>query len=186
MDDKNTVKVRVYGQEYAVSGNMQRDYILKLADFVDGKMREVGSGTNYSMTGVAVLAAMIIADESFSKEKDLEDFNNLTDELKGRAAKFEELWNQAQQNIARYKEDSDKLPQILHELNEEKKFNEVLRGRVEELTARAEEFENAPAQAQKTIQDLEAKCRDIESSFFDIQMENIHLKNELEALKRQR
>jgi hypothetical protein len=34
------------------------------------------------------------------------------------------------------------------------------------------------------IKELEAKCRDIESSFFDIQMENIHLKNELETLRK--
>ena len=69
---------------------------------------------------------------------------------------------------------------------EVKKHNETLRGRVEELTNSLEYQQSLPDQSAKKIEELEAKCRDIESSFFDIQMENIRLKNENETLKKQR
>jgi len=35
-----------------------------------------------------------------------------------------------------------------------------------------------------TLQELEAKCKDMESSFFDLQMENIHLKGDLDRYKK--
>ena len=54
---------------------------------------------------------------------------------------------------------------------------------MEDLIARVQKSDNAPLEAQKKIEELETRCRDIESSFFDIQMENIHLKNDLEAYR---
>jgi len=34
------------------------------------------------------------------------------------------------------------------------------------------------------VKELEAKCRDVESSFFDLQMENIQLKGEVDRYKK--
>ena len=56
---------------------------------------------------------------------------------------------------------------------------------MDELLAKVQKNDNAPLEAQRKIEELETRCRDIESSFFDIQMENIHLKNDLEAYKKQ-
>ena len=58
-----------------------------------------------------------------------------------------------------------------------------MRAKVDELLNRVQKIDNAPLEAQKKIEELETRCRDIESSFFDIQMENIHLKNDLEAYR---
>lgn len=150
MEERNSVTVRVYGQEYSISGDMPREDIMRLADLVDQKMKEISEVYNGSTSSIAVLAAMNLASgiaSADAKEKELKD---LSDKL-GRA----------------------------------ESFNEVLRARIDELTSQLENSKNVPAESQKLIHELEAKCRDIESSFFDIQMENIHLKNELENLKKQ-
>ena len=41
MAEINKVTVLVFGQEYTLSGDMPRDYVLKLADHVDAKMKEI-------------------------------------------------------------------------------------------------------------------------------------------------
>lgn len=150
MDERNSVAVKIYGQEYSISGDMPREEIMRLADTVNQKMQEVSEYCKGSVTQIAVLAAMTIAseiNETEDQSKQLEDMN-------------------------------EKLSQAAS-------YNEVLRARIDELTNQLETSKNVPEESQKLIHELEAKCRDIESSFFDIQMENIHLKNELETLKRQ-
>lgn len=59
----NSVHVEIFDQGYNLRGS-DADYILKLAEFVDGKMRAVAEQTHTVDTArVAVLAALNIADE---------------------------------------------------------------------------------------------------------------------------
>jgi cell division protein ZapA len=63
-DVNNTsVRVEIFDQAYNLRGS-DPDYILKLAEYVDGKMRAVAEQTNTIDTvRLAVLAALNIADE---------------------------------------------------------------------------------------------------------------------------
>ncbi len=146
----NSVAVKIYGQEYSISGDMPREEIMRLADIVDQKMREVGEFYKGSASSVAVLAAMNLASDIASAEDKSKQVNELNDKIAQAAG-----------------------------------YNDVLRKRIDELTSQLETSKSVPEESQKLIHELESKCRDIESSFFDIQMENIHLKNEIETLKRQ-
>jgi cell division protein ZapA len=66
------VKAEIFGQTYTISGELDEDYVLKLARFVDEKMRAVASGTaTVDTQKVAVLAALAIADELHSAQRDL-------------------------------------------------------------------------------------------------------------------
>ncbi|MBQ2095702.1 MAG: cell division protein ZapA, partial [Firmicutes bacterium] len=56
MSERNTVAVKIYGQEYNISGETSREHIMRVADYVDSKMQEIGDAVNTSNTGVAVLA----------------------------------------------------------------------------------------------------------------------------------
>ena len=57
------VRVEIYDQAYNLRG-MDAEYILKLAEFVDGKMRSVAEQTStIDSLRLAVLAALNIADE---------------------------------------------------------------------------------------------------------------------------
>lgn len=203
MSERNTVAVRIYGQEYNISGDATREHIMRVADYVDGKMQEIGQAFNTSTSSIAVLAAVNIADEYFSRSREIEDLKDANRQLEGDTQRYAVLWEEAKQSLASYKEDiagnraqQEENIRSLHDKNEMLNYlnsqiaevqshNEVLRSRVEELTRQLGEAQGAPEEAQRTIIELEEKCRDIESSFFDLQMENIHLKNDIENLRKQ-
>ena len=65
MDDaKATVRVNICGTEYPIQAEEEPEYIQRIAAYVDERMREVPvSVTMQSLTSVAVLTAIRIADE---------------------------------------------------------------------------------------------------------------------------
>ena len=208
MDEKNTVTVVVYGQEYTLSGDMPREYIMKIADHVDAKMKEVGEGTTQPTSAVAVLASMLVADEYYNLEEEKAALISQNLQLAENGKNYEKMWEEVKQSYAQYKDEMSTLGALKDnlqayanekeaqanalaaELSQQQKYNNELRNRIEELNAQLEvsvqRVNDAPLEAQKHIEELENRCRDIESSFFDIQMENIHLKNEIETLRGRR
>ena len=59
-----TIRVEIYNQTYNIRSDGDSDYLTKLADFVDSRMREISSGTlTVDSLKVAILAALHIADE---------------------------------------------------------------------------------------------------------------------------
>ena len=66
------VKAEIFGQTYTISGELGRDHALHLDRFVDEKMRAVANATaTVDTQKVAVLAALAIADELHSAQRDL-------------------------------------------------------------------------------------------------------------------
>ena len=57
-DDNNAVQISIFGQEYSVKAPADPNYIKKIAEYLDEKMREVQSGfnTTQSSTRIAILA----------------------------------------------------------------------------------------------------------------------------------
>ena len=59
-----TVRVEIYNQTYNIRSDGDTEYIVRLAEFVDSRMREISSGTlTVDSLKVAILAALHIADE---------------------------------------------------------------------------------------------------------------------------
>lgn len=59
-----TVRVEIYNQTYNIRSDGDSDYIMRLAEFVDNRMREISSYTlTVDSLKVAILAALHIADE---------------------------------------------------------------------------------------------------------------------------
>ena len=59
-----TIRVEIYNQTYNIRSDGDSEYLLKLAEFVDSRMREISSGTlTVDSLKVAILAALHIADE---------------------------------------------------------------------------------------------------------------------------
>ncbi len=68
-----TIRVEIYNQTYNIRSDGDSDYIVQLAEFVDGRMREISSGTlTVDSLKVAILAALHIADE-LHRLKDLHE-----------------------------------------------------------------------------------------------------------------
>ena len=198
----NVVSVKIFGQEYTIASEKSREYIMRVADYVDSKMNEIGAPGVQPVSAVAVLTAINITDELFDSEKAYEDMISENYSCREASQKYEQLWQEAQKTMSSYQEQlsgasgqrdalqkqflekDSQNKQLLEQLNEAARRNESLRTRVSELTEQLEQTKSAPDTQSEMIKQLENKCRDIEASFFDLQMENIHLKNELQALRK--
>jgi len=72
------VRVQIFGQTYVIRGELGESYVKKLAAYVDEKMRAISDATSTVDTQkAAVLAALAIADELHSAQKDRSDREEL-------------------------------------------------------------------------------------------------------------
>ena len=76
-EESNQVQISIFGQEYSVKAPADSDYIKKIAEYLDAKMREVQSGftTTQSSTRIAILAGLNITDELFNSRQSGESEN---------------------------------------------------------------------------------------------------------------
>ena len=153
MED-NRVKVRIYGQDYIISGERDEEIIRQIASYVDGRIREVSKYFSGNVQGsLAILAAVNITDELFETREKIAALTEAKDQVEKDAQHYLKMWDEAKKSFMQYKE----------------------------------EAANAAAERQKCeekYRQLEEKCSEFESSFFDIQMENIRLKSELEKSRK--
>lgn len=69
-DAAQSIRVEIYNQTYSIRSDGDNEYIMRLAEYVDGKMREISSGTlTVDSLKVAILAALHIADEFHQLQK---------------------------------------------------------------------------------------------------------------------
>jgi len=71
------VDIEIFGKIYTVKGEKDPEYVRKVAEYVDRKMREISQVTEtVSTSRIAILASLNIADELF-------DLIDETEDLKG-------------------------------------------------------------------------------------------------------
>jgi cell division protein ZapA len=86
MDNKNVVQVQIFGHNYTIRGEADQEYILGVAAYVDRKMREITDKLPVaSLSKVAILASLNIADELFKERAQREGRDHL---LESRAAQL--------------------------------------------------------------------------------------------------
>lgn len=65
-----TVEISILGNKYQIKGDASEEYMQDLANFVDGKIREItGKSPNTTPARAAILAALNIADELFKSRE---------------------------------------------------------------------------------------------------------------------
>jgi cell division protein ZapA len=63
-DASRSIQVEIYNQTYSIRSDGDNEYVMRLAEYVDSKMREIASGTlTADSLKVAILASLYIADE---------------------------------------------------------------------------------------------------------------------------
>jgi cell division protein ZapA len=93
-----SVRVEIFDQVYNLRGS-DADYILKLAEYVDGKMRAVSEQTaTVDSVRLAVLAALNIADEYHLLKRQLE---TPSPEARQRASRLESALDEVLQDTRR-------------------------------------------------------------------------------------
>jgi len=69
-EEKKSVKVRIFGEEYPIRSEEEPEYTSKVAEYVDTMMRHVNKSVKSSDAHtIAILAAMSITDELFRSRK---------------------------------------------------------------------------------------------------------------------
>ena len=87
-EEKTQMEVTIFGQTLKLRGDADPEMTVKLAEFVDQKMREAVPSTmnlsnvlyNERIARVAILAALNIAEELFHLRADKENEKNLIEE----------------------------------------------------------------------------------------------------------
>lgn len=148
------VKVRIYGQDYTIAGDREEETIKEIAAYVDEKMREVGRNFATNAQGALAVLAAI----------------NVTDEFFSAKKQIEEL----SAANAQMEKDAQHYMNMWDEAK--KSFLQY-----KESAARSSEEKR---EAEERYRQLQEKCSEFENSFFDIQMENIRLKQELDKYRR--
>ena len=192
MGEINRVTVKIAGQEYTISGEMSREHIMRVADYVDSKMAECGKMLpNATSVARAVLTAVNASDEYFAVLEEARALKNRCAQLEKDSAHYVQLWDEAKKNFLQYKENAQSS--LEHRDQLQKLFNEKtveysrLSDAYEELKKQNEALlaqKEISSESAELISQLETKCKDIESSFFDLQMENIRLKGELDQFRK--
>ncbi len=68
-EEPTTTVVNIMGMDYPIRGNAPSEYVQKIAEYVDEKMKEISSEQQLPSEKIAVLAAINIADELFSAKR---------------------------------------------------------------------------------------------------------------------
>ncbi|MDR3242351.1 MAG: cell division protein ZapA [Clostridiales Family XIII bacterium] len=197
------ISLKIYGQEYTIAGEKSGEHITRVAKFVDEKMRRISSGfSSGTVSDLAVLTAINIADDMFSADDENCEIRAKNEQLKKDVQHYVKLWDDAKKSFSRlaidakemtdqrsalnrrYEETRNALEKIKLEFEELEQKAGALEKENEELAERVNSQENGEDSSEERIRELENKCREMESSFFDLQMENIRLSDELERYKK--
>ena len=153
MDER--VNVKIFGQDYLISGDKDKEDIEKVAEYVDNKMHLIARVTDKRGTGtIAVLTAINITDEYFDAMDEIERLKASNQQIEKDAQRYLKMLDDTKATHEQSQESLDKLMEQSKE--DETKYRE-----------------------------LEKKCSEYENSIFDLQMENIQLKSELEKLTKE-
>ena len=179
----NKVKVQIYGQEYTIAGEEPEAHIIKVADYVDSKMRMVERTVKTANTSlIAVLSAINIASDYFRTGDSTSELKKMNDQLEKDVAHYVQMWEETKRSFLQYKEDaqavSRKKDTLRSALDEKEHELEDMRVLLEEAEIKAKK------EVETEMEKLQDKLKETESNFFDLQMENVQLKSELERFKK--
>ncbi len=182
--ENNKVKVKIYGQEYVIAGEKTREEIIQVAAHVDMKMQEVTEAAKAAgvvPSNIAVLAAVNITSEYFQVLEEMEKLKRMNIQLEKDAQHYVQLWDESKKNYMDYKEETQAIVLQKDELMNQIKQKDA------DIQKLMDAAEAAKAQAQSSmdevVKEIEGKCKELENSFFDLQMENLQLKKELDKYK---
>ncbi|MDR1815123.1 MAG: cell division protein ZapA [Clostridiales Family XIII bacterium] len=196
------IPVKIYGQEYTVASTEPKDRVARIAAHVDEVMRDLTTkGAVGSVGALAMLAAINISEELFNERDAQQSAGREREQLDRDIAHYQQLWEEAKRTHLQYKEDakavSEQKDALQERLNQKtievdgliRKTEEqaAVIARLEgELASAVDQLRNATTQSVDTgarINELQDKLKEIEGNYFELQMENIQMKGDLERYR---
>jgi len=198
----NKVTVTIYGQEYTFTSTKSKDRMIAIAAHVDEVLSGlVEQGADGSVARLSMLAAINIAEQLFEGRDVMGISEREKAELKKEISHFQQLWEEAKRSHLQYKDDAKELHDQKDALQEKlnaksievdnliRKAEErenIVQGLERELEAANEKLRNVSDQSEEgseQIRELKDKLKEIEGNYFELQMENIQMKGDLERYR---
>ena len=152
--ETNKVTVKILGQSYTIAGERPIEEIEKIADYVDEKMEMISKVLNDTAPGRCAVLTAINV---------AEDYFAAQEKIEILKAAKEQVENDSKHYLQMW-EDAKKSF-IAYKEN-------------------ALKAQDQKKESEDKLHELQAKCSEFENSFFDLQMENIQLKDQVDKLKR--
>ena len=152
--EKSRANVTIWGSEYVLSGEKSEEKIKEIARYVDEELRRTSKALNSNPNYRAAVLTAINLAEKLMDNSDL---------LLKLQTENHQLDNDVKHYIALWEGAKKQVTDLKDQINSEA---------------------NKQVQDTARVRDLEQKCSELESAYFDLQMENVNLKNEMRNLKR--
>ena len=160
MNNRNKVSVRIYHQEYTMTGNEPKEYMLRVANYVDEKMTYIAEKSRKLSTSmIAVLTALNIADEYLKAQSEIEriqkEFQKPLEELEQTRKRLAELEEAAMEPLQELERTRNQLAATIQEFEmKEAAYREKIQRMEEEHKQILDESKNTK-QLMDTIKQLE-------------------------------
>ena len=199
--DVSKVTVKIYGQEYTFSSPKPKDELLRIANHVDEVMRELAALGQGSVSRIAMLAAINIAGELMIEKSAQNQFNREKEQMEKDILHYQQLWDEAKHSYLQYQTDAKEIQEqkdaVQEKLNEKTiEIDNLLRSAgdreeiitrqkadVEQLTSKLRSASEQGEGNDEMIRELKEKLKEVEGNYFELQMENIQLKGDLERFR---
>ncbi|MDR1271577.1 MAG: cell division protein ZapA [Clostridiales Family XIII bacterium] len=202
-DGSGNVTVTIYGQEYTFVSDKPAERIIRIANYVDEVISGLADrGGGASVASLAMLASINIAEELISERDEATGGVKERAQLEKDIAHFQQLWEDAKRSHLQYKEDmkllqgqKDALQEELNQISvdagtavnnaeAQKETISKLEGELRTALGKLERIENRRENNSETLKELQDKLKEVEGNYFELQMENIRIKGELEKFKK--
>lgn len=191
--DKNKVTVNINGNEYIIRGEESEEEMLKIASYVDGKIRDMTlKNIKLNPTFAAVLSALNITNELFKLKIEFEELKSSSqDPIKQLNELKIEFNNVVAQNVKlqdqgdTYSKDLSKSDEELKNIKEqyESIYNDYV-NKNEELSKSYREFELMRREKENKQKEFErVKIELSESKYKLIDLQNQLLQNQIELVR---
>ncbi|SCJ32431.1 Z ring-associated protein ZapA [uncultured Clostridium sp.] len=184
----NKVTVKIHGSEYPMVSEKSKDYMIKIAHYVDEEMSRISEANSLLSTSqVAILSALTVTDLLFECS---EENDKLTKENEELVKKAEKPNQEVQLEMRKLKLELNKKVEELGtkqtEIDSLKSELENKSNDLEEmnpLKKEIEELKNSLAEANEKTEIAEKLASDFQNKLYDLQLKNIELEQELNYIK---
>ncbi|MCR1850469.1 cell division protein ZapA [Paeniclostridium sordellii] len=184
----NKVTVKIHGSEYPMVSEKSKDYMIKIAHYVDEEMSRISeSNPLLSTSQVAILSALTVTDLLFECSEENDKLSKANEEL---AKKAEKPNQEVQLEMKKIKLELDSK---VEELGKKQSEIDALKleldnkaNNIEEinlLKKEIEELKNNLDEANEKTEIAEKLASDFQNKLYDLQLKNIELEQELNYIK---
>lgn len=179
MSNRNKVIVRIYGQEYTMVSSESREYMQRVANYVDDKMDDIAKKSKKLSTAmVAVLTALNVADDYFKTKMQLE---GLEKEAMRPLKDLEDVRAQLAVATSLMEEKGQEYKEIIRQLEEDLEQSNHKNEDHASLLTEIEHLNNLLRDKEKEMEKVLKANVELQNKLFDMQIKYVQTRKELDA-----